>query len=718
MSHRSSALIGSLLLLLAAPYGTTPCQAGEPARLFSMAQVLSYPFPSDLVAWRSGNAFAWTSDTRGIRNIWVAAGPDYHARRVTDYTGDVGQEITNLHFSPDGKYLVYVRGGDHDANWPEAVEPDPAASPEQPRMQVWAVSLSGGAPHALGQGDTPAISPDGRRVAFIHLPEESVWSVAIDGSGNAQRLFFDIGKDSDLHWSPDGQSLAFVSNRGDHGFIGVYRNANTSIEYLSPSTSKDLEPRWSPDGTRIAFVRTPGDGGPPQSVLEWHPVPWSIWVANVQRNDGERVWQSPDTLRGSFPQEGGEPHLRWVAGNRLAFVSEMDDWPHLYTVPAAGGAATLLTPGRFMIENVTATADGRYLIYNANTGSTPGDDDRRHLFRVSVEGGTPIAITHGDHSAWAAASTANGQVLAFIDAGPRHPPEVMWGSLTGEAWHSAGGDPLPADFPVHDLVVPKPVDFRAPDGLRLQGQLFATAGGAARKPGIIFVHGGPPRQMLLTWHNMDYYSNSYAVNQYLASRGFIVLSVNYRLGIGYGHDFHYPKHWGPTGAAEYQDVLAGARWLQHDPKVDPTRIGIWGGSYGGYLTALALARNSDIFKAGVDMHGVHDWSMFADDWFGKALDRYQMPDMKALKRIFWLSSPDSAIGTWKSPVLLIQGDDDRNVHFHQMVDLVRRLHLQHVPYQEIVIPDEIHGFLRYHSWLEADEATAAFFDKEFLYGKP
>ncbi len=724
MSHRVSTLLGSLLLAIGALSADGLSQARDSGP-FTLAQVLGYPFASDLVSLPSGSAFAWVSDVRGERNIWVAQGPDYSARRVTNYAGDVGQEITNLHFSHDGKYLVYVRGGDHDANWPEAVEPDPTASPQQPQMQVWVVSVSGGAPHALGQGDTPAVSPDGRRVAFIHLPEESVWSASLDGSGKAQRLFFDIGRDSELHWSPDGASLAFVSDRGDHSFIGVYRNAETPIQYLLPSTSKDLEPRWSPDGTRIAFVRTPGDGGPPQSVLTWHPVPWSIWVANVQRNDGQRVWQGPDTLRGSFPTEGGDPHLRWVAGGRLAFVSEMDDWPHLYTVPEAGGKATLLTPGRFMVEDVATTADRRYLIYNANTGSDPGDGDRRHLYYVSVDEGAPVAITHGDHSAWAPVSSANGKILAFIDAGPRHPPEVMWGNLSGASWRSAGGDPLPADFPTRDLVVPKPVNFRASDGLMIQGQLFAAAGGAGRTPrvrprlpGIIFVHGGPPRQMLLTWHYMDYYSNSYAVNQYLASRGFIVLSVNYRLGIGYGHDFHYPPHWGPTGAAEYRDVLAGARWLQHDPEVDPARIGIWGGSYGGYLTALGLARNSDIFKAGVDMHGVHDWSMFADDWFGKALDRYQMPDMAALKKIFWLSSPDSAIGTWKSPVLLIQGDDDRNVHFHQMVDLARRLQLQHVPHQEMVIPDEIHGFLRYHSWLEADEATAAFFDTQLLEKKP
>ena len=682
-----------------------------------MTQVLGYPFPSDLVSLRSGSAFAWVGDERGVRNIWVAQGPDYRARQLTNYRGDVGQEITYLQFSRDGKYLIYVRGGDHDANWSEAIEPDPTASPQQAQMQVWVLSLSGGAPRALGGGDAPVVSPDSGRVAFIHPPEESVWQAPIDGSAKAQRLFFDLGKDSDLRWSPDGKSLAFVSDRGDHSFIGVYRAANTPLEYLLPSTSADVEPGWSPDGTRIAFVRTPGNGGPPQSVLEWHPIQWSIWVADVARNAGKRVWQSPDTLRGSYPQEGGAPDLHWAAGNALVFVAEMDNWPHLYAVSAGGGAAKLLTPGRFMVENVTMTPDKRYLIYNANTGSTPGDDDRRHLYRVSVDGGAPIAITRGNHSAWGPAVSAHGETLAFIDAGPRHPPEVKWGSLSGGTWRSAGGDALPADFPTSGLVVPQVVNFRSPDGMGVQGQLFAAAGGAARKPGIIFVHGGPPRQMLLTWHNMDYYCNSYAVNQYLANHGFIVLSVNYRLSTGYGHDFQYPAHWGPTGAAEYQDVLAGARWLQQVPRVDPRRIGIWGGSYGGYLTALALARNSDIFKAGVDMHGVHDWSLFADDWFGKPLDRYQMPDMAALKKIFWLSSPDSAIGTWRSPVLLIQGDDDRNVHFHQMVDLVRRLQLQHVPYQEMVIPDEIHGFLRYHSWLEADEATVAFFDRQFLARK-
>jgi dipeptidyl aminopeptidase/acylaminoacyl peptidase len=122
---------------------------------------------------------------------------------------------------------------------------------------------------------------------------------------------------------------------------------------------------------------------------------------------------------------------------------------------------------------------------------------------------------------------------------------------------------------------------------------------------------------------------------------------------------------------------------------------------------MALAKNSDIFKVGVDAHGVHDWSLF-DETFQSFEKRYQQPNVQAWMRSAWRSSPDAYVSTWRSPVLLIHGDDDRNVQFHQTVDLVQRLRRVHVPYQELVIPNEIHGFLRWHSWLEADEAGDEF----------
>jgi dipeptidyl aminopeptidase/acylaminoacyl peptidase len=217
---------------------------------------------------------------------------------------------------------------------------------------------------------------------------------------------------------------------------------------------------------------------------------------------------------------------------------------------------------------------------------------------------------------------------------------------------------------------------------------------------------------------MDYYSDAYAMNQYLAAHGYVAMTVNYRLGVGYGRAFQHPEHAGPAGASEYPDVLAAGRYLASLPEVDASRVGVWGGSYGGYLTAIALAKNSDLFAAGVDWHGVHDWLTEGDEFetaafFRRRQLRYEKGDLKEAMDVAWKSSPDSMIDTWKSPVLLLQGDDDRNVDFHQTVDLVRRLEKAKVPHEVIVIPDEIHGFLRWASWVLAESATADFFDRRF-----
>src|SRR5437667_12718696 len=169
---------------------------------------------------------------------------------------------------------------------------------------------------------------------------------------------------------------------------------------------------------------------------------------------------------------------------------------------------------------------------------------------------------------------------------------------------------LPAEFPEAQLVTPKQVVFKSDDGLEIHGQLFTPKNQKERSPALIFTHGGPIRQMLLGFHYMEYYHNAYAMNQYLASKGYTVLSVNYRLGIMYGRAFREPPKSVWRGASEYQDVVAGAQFLETLDNVTPHRIGLWGGSYGGFLTATGLARNSDIFKAVVDIHCVHDWAAY------------------------------------------------------------------------------------------------------------
>jgi dipeptidyl aminopeptidase/acylaminoacyl peptidase len=127
---------------------------------------------------------------------------------------------------------------------------------------------------------------------------------------------------------------------------------------------------------------------------------------------------------------------------------------------------------------------------------------------------------------------------------------------------------------------------------------------------------------------------------------------------------------------------------------------------------MALARDSALFKAGVDLHGVHDWSRFLARIVGEAPDRFEKGDREAAMAVAWRSSPVADLRGWTSPVLLILGDDDRNVPFHQTVDLARRLEASGAPFEELVIPNEIHGFLRYESWLEADTATVDFLGRK------
>ena len=704
------------LLILALAAAGTPLAAQRTSTTgFSLEQLLGYAFPGGLTASATGARLAWTLNERGHRNIYVAEGPAFAPRRLTSYLADDGQELTSVSLSGDGRYVVYVRGGDHGSNWDDHEPVNVTSSPVPPAEQILAVPFEGGEPRVLGAGEDPVIAPTGSRVAFVKGGQ--VWIAALDDSTPARRLIAARGANGDPQWSPDGSRLAFVSSRGDHAFVGVYSSDTTPILWLAPTFARDRSPRWSPDGRSIAFVRLPAVGGAPDSILVRRHSPWEIWTADASTGRAGRLWKAPETLRGSVPTTHGGTNLHWAAGGRIVFLSYHDGWPHLYSVPATGGAALLLTPGDYMAEHIRLSPDGRWVVFAANAGRQPGDLHRRHVVRVPVDRAQPEVLTPGTGHEWAPTITGDGTTVAFLAATPQNPPLPTVMAFAGGARRALGGDRIPADFPAAQLVTPTAVSWKAPDGVTVHGQVFEQPGGARRKPAVIYVHGGPPRQMLLGWHYSDYYSNAYALNQYLASRGFVVLAVNYRLGIGYGYDFHQPSDGGARGASEYQDVKAAAEYLRGLPQVDPARIGIYGGSYGGYLTALALARNSDLFAAGVDIHGVHDWTTERARGLMNR-DRYeQAPDLDRALAIAWESSPVSAVATWRSPVLVIHGDDDRNVRFAQSSDLVRRLDRLAVPHETFVIPEDTHHFLRHANQLAVDSAVAAFFERHLVAGR-
>ena len=679
------------------------------AQTFTLEQATSFPYPNELAAAATGSRIAWAANERGKRNLYAAEGPAFTPHRLTNYADDDGQELTSVALTRDGRQVVYVRGGDHGANWDPGLAVNPTFSAIPPKVQVWSIAFAGGTvgPRLIGEGDHPEISPDGLTVAFVRGGQ--AFTASTDGTKPAKAIFTTRGSVSELQWSPDGTALAFTANRGDHSFIGVYRDGKP-IAWVDPGFTRDRSPQWSPDGKRIAFVRMPGAGGAPKPMLIPQIAPWSLWTGDATTGaSAKKVWEAQATLRGSVPASQGGTNLHWAAFGRIVFLSYQDGWPHMYSVPEnGGGEALLLTPGSYMAEQVSLTPDGKGLLFQANTGPDKLDADRRHVVRAAVDKQAIEVLTPGDGIETSPVMTGDGSI-AFFSATVTRP--AVLAVRRGSSITVTGASMVPADMSWNQFVTPKQVILKSSDGMTVHAQLFEKAGGPAKKPAIVFVHGGPMRQMLLGWHYGDYYSNSYAMNQYLASRGFVVLSVNYRLGIGYGYEFQRPRDGGASGASEYLDVKAGGEWLAHQPQVDASRIGIYGGSYGGFLTAMALAKDSKLFAAGVDVHGVHDWTQQGRMSF--AQDRYEkIPDMEKAAETAFKSSPVAYVSGWKSPVLFIHGDDDRNVRFNQSVDLIRRLEGMHVPMESMVVVDDTHHFMRHANQVRVDEAIAEFLERK------
>ncbi len=725
---RTTTILLTSLVLLVPSTGTLAqrraAAPSTPAVPFTIEGVLAPAYPYELVAARKAERIAWLSWERGRRNVFTAAAPDFAPVPMTGNTRDDGVDLTDLHISDDGRVLVFVRGhAPNSTGWVANVRSAPTGA----ERSVWAVRTDGGEPWRITAGGSPTLSPDGRWVLVVRegqihrYPVDPVEARLREGMPD-EPLFLAWGRNSGPVWSPDSRYIAFTTYRDDHSYIGVYDTAVPGVNYLAPGVDRDTGPSWSPDGTRIAFVRRPGQAFGQQSGIsggrrmrpgmfeeeEEETLPdglnqtafpgghsLELWTADIATGHGQTFWRTEpgDTV---FTAIRG---LLWV-GEHVVFQVEKDDWRHWFSLPVEPGRRRAepedLTPGQGLAEFMNLSPDGEWIYYTSNAD----DIDRRHLYRTRVRGGRNKQITRGEEIETYPAVPGSGDWLAMLSAAWDRPLSVA-------VVDADGGDPrvvfpsLGPPFPAASHVVPQNVMLTAEDGLEFHNQLFLPADLKAgeKRPAILFTHGGPQRQMLLGYHYRHFYHMAYAINQYLASQGYIVISVNYRSGIGYGRTFRNAPDRGSRGNSEYQDVQAAGRFLKSHANVDTTRIGLWGLSYGGLLTAQGLARNSDIFSAGVDLAGVHLW--------GSSIDSAS---------VSYQSSPIAAIDTWTSPVLLIHGDDDRNVEFSQTTGLVQLLRAHGVHYELIVYPDDVHDSLLYERWVISFRAMEDFF-RRFLLEK-
>ena len=707
----------------------------------TVGRFLAPAYPFELVAAKRTDRIAWIAYEQGRRNVYTAAAPHFRPIRLTRHLQDDGVDLTSLRISDDGTVLIFVRG--HEPNR-EGWVANPASDPDGAQRTIWAVRTAGGSAWRIAEGGDPVLSPDGRFVLYVKDDQIHRARVARTAAparaGPAEKPFITaFGSNSDPTWSPDGSKIAFVSDRGDHSLIAVYDVPSRAITYVAPGVDRDTSPSWSPDGRRIAFIRRPGspfaqivaeaaaraagrgntrgrrggDSGRGEPATEGPQIAGltraafkggyttSFWVSEVA--PGATIAATdPSRAREFWHSQPGDTayarvsSIQWT-GSHVVFQAEPDEWTRYYAVAVdhAAAAPVQLTPGDGMAETVAVSADGRDLFYSTNAG----DIDRRHIWRVPIAGGAATQITSGTDIETYPAALASGKGIALLSAAANRPQSV--GILpTGRSQVQIVFPVLTPAFPAAEHVVPYNVTLTAEDGIEFNNQLFVPAGlePGERRAAVVFVHGGPQRQMLLGYHYRHFYHMAYGVNQWLASQGYVVLSVNYRSGIGYGRSFRTAENTGQRGNAEYRDVLAAGKYLQTRRDVDPKRIGIWGLSYGGILTAQALARNSDIFAVGVDLAGIHLW--------GSSLE----PDSVSYK-----SSAISEIAKWKSPVLLVHGDDDRNVAFSQTTGLVQLLRAHDVYHELIVFPDDVHDSLLHSRWIHTFERMDGFLRK-FLGG--
>jgi len=674
---------------------------------------------------RSGWAPNPTADPNGPEHaIWAARTAGGAAWRVVD--------AANPEIAPDGSSILFIKDGQI---YRAKLTPTKAATEidrgEKAFITEW------------GTQSDPKWSPDGKKIAWVSTRVDHSFIMVYDvATKTVKYMSPSVDFDTSPMWTADSKHLIFMRQPGlPFGLQTLQTGAGSGANYAAPPQSPATV-TGGRGGGRGAAAATGNTEVPvnnaPGIMRAAFKGGYTIgfYKADVITGDAQEIWHNQPNdkiaanisnphLAGDYvifqfvvPGAGGRGGRGGRSGGRGAAAAgrgtpemreppkpaePVDEWERYYSVNIMDAAArpVLLTTTDGLIENQTSiafSADEKTFFYCTNAK----DVERRHIWAVPVTGGTPMQITEGEGVETYPAPLASGKFLATLSADWNMPQSIgVWKHGSDAKQKIVFPASMPG-FPTNLHVKPEIVLTRADDGLEIHNQIFLPKDlkPGERRPAIVFVHGGPPRQMMPAYHYMQFYHWAYGINQWLADQGYIVMSINYRLGVGYGRSFRQAANGGAQGNSEYKDVLAGGKYLQTRPDVDPNRIGIWGLSYGGLLTSEALARNSDIFKAGVDLAGVH--------LEGNSLD----PESVSYK-----SSAISAIDGWKSPVLLVQGDDDRNVSFLQTVGLVQLLRQRNVYYELIVFPDDVHESLLHSRWIYTLGRMDTFLHK-FLWELP
>ena len=644
--------------------------AALPAVAMAAGVFDGWSYTTEAVGARDADRVGWIVQHGAATELFAARGPDYRPQGIAAARPNDGLPIEALSISADGRWLAWDRGGVGDA----------AGLGQVSDRGVWLLPPDG-QPCRLADGARPTLSPDGARVAWMTGGRLMIAPLRADCEAMRSAMV-EVASGGVVApvWAPDGHALAFESPIGRARRIGVWSVAS-GLRWIDHQGQLDVAPGWSPDGTQLAFLRIdPSTDAAANQFDEDPPSPFAVLRAGVDDLVPQGLWASPGA--DGFARQWRSritPPLMWLDSRRLALLSEHEGWQHVYALtPGSGGTAASvidLTPGRCEVDYADIQSEARLIASDNCAGM-----DRRRLVRIDSRTGVrepltpddgvavqPMAFDHGRRLIWRAAASQLQTVHILSDGQERLPRPPAADPFAGVRTES--------------------LRLTASDGVVTNAQVFQPSGPGPH-PALIFLHGGPQRQTFAAAAPSAFYSRFGWMNRALAARGYVVLQLNYRSGTGQGRDFRRIRGVARNGAGELLDVLASRAWLAGQPAVDAHRIGIWGDSWGGWLTALALARHSDLFRAGVVISGVYDLS---ETSFGPSLE----PAARALARS---SSAAGWIDQWRSPVLIVHGARDNTVPVSQALEMQAALRLRDRDVELLDFPREGHALQLEQDW--------------------
>jgi dipeptidyl aminopeptidase/acylaminoacyl peptidase len=687
-------------------------QSSSKSSKLTIEQLIDIKHPTNPVWSPDGKHVVFTWDRAGVANFYVA-NADGHGQPQALTTFAEGQ-VEGAFWNEDGDAIYFP----HDGG-------------------LWQVPVSGGTPKPLWSKPDHAgefvPSPDARRVAFVRVNRAEGGGTQ-HGSDLIIRWLSDGREATTAHddvsirgviWSPDGTSIAYT---GGSKIIHHDESPAYSGEKLVYRVSEFVPGQiyaLKLAGGKSVAVGTPGEYG----GLAWLDAnrlvfdgqskdfkKYFIYTADaatgatkvIHEVAEEKFWSIPD-----WGEAGAQP---WPSpnGKWIAFLSDQDAWDHLYVMPASGGDAVQITKGHFEAWRPAWSHDSTRIAFDANLEDHPGD----RAIGIANIGNDPTHAT-----------------LTYITTGPGTNIEPHWSEGDGRLVYqhtdtrnsadlftigtNTGAQPvrltdsMPAGIDRSKFVEPQFVHFPGPDGQQVPGWLFVPKNldRAKKHPAIIWIHGDGVNQNYDGWHVQRNYAVYYSFHQYLLQQGYVVFAPDYRGSIGYGRDWRNGVYM-DVGGNDAKDAWMSANYLKALPYVDADRIGVWGLSYGGFFTLIAMTDQPKLFRAGVDVAGVVDYVMYYSDPYHGDWTASRIGTPEQNPKVYANASPISHIDRLERPLLVLHGTSDVNVPYLESVWLIdealKKGKGDLVSF--MMYPGEFHYFTRAHilrdAWHRVDDFFA------------